>query len=128
MGLVYRNVQFGNEAGDTWVTARTFIDTGATHCQVPASVAAHLNGRLFQRMRVLLADGTLQMRDVVYLQVKVDPELPAVLTTVMVGAEGAPALVGAVAMEQLGVGIDPSTQKLVPELPVLLRTSDWQTL
>ncbi len=44
------------------------------------------------------------------------------------GSDGAPFLVGAVAFEQLGLGVDPSGQKLVPDLPVLLRSADRRTL
>jgi predicted aspartyl protease len=127
MGLVYRNVRFGAESGAAWVEVRALIDTGATHCQVPVAIAQQLQGRLFQRTRVLLADGTIQERDIVYLQVQLDETLPPVLTTVIVGGDNAPVLVVAVAMEQLGVGIDPTTQKLVSELPVLLATAHWQT-
>jgi len=128
VGLIYRNVRFGSEDGATWEGYRTLVDTGATHCLVPVSVVARLQGRLFQRAPGLLADGSVQERDIVYLQVQVDASLPPVLTTVMVGDESAPFLIGAVALEQLGLGLDPLSQKLIPELSVLLSTFNWRTI
>ena len=128
MGIIRRRVRFGSEDGSGWVTAEAIIDSGSTHCQVPPEVAAQLRARLFRRGRVILADGSIQERDIVYLQLELDPSLPAALTTAVVGSEGAPFLVGAVALELLGVGIDPNTQQLVPDLPVLLRTSNWPAL
>ena len=127
MGLIRTSVRFGSEDGSFWITTEALIDTRATHCQVTASIAVELQARLFRRGRVALADGTIQERDIVYLQLELDPSLPAVLTTAVVSAEGSPFLVGVVALELLGVGVDPSTQQLVPDLPVLLRSTNWQT-
>ncbi len=128
MGLIYGNVRFGSEDGAIWEGPRTLIDPGATHCRVPAPVAEQLHGRLFQRARVMLADGSVQERDIVYLQVQVDDAPPAVLTTVMVGDKHAPYLLGAIALEQLGLGLDLSSQELIPELSVLLSTFNWRTI
>lgn len=128
MGILRRTVRFGSEDGGQWVTREAVIDTGATHCQIPADVAIELHTRLYRRgVRVVLADGNIQERDIVYVLVEVDPSLPAILTTATVGPEAAACLVGAVALEQLSLGTDPSTQRLVPELPVLLRTANWPT-
>ena len=128
MGPVRHPVRFGSEYGLTWVTGESLIDTGATHCQIPASIASTLRARHLRRSQVLLADGSIQERDIVYVLVEVDPSLPSVLTTAVVGPEGAPYLIGAVALEQHGLGVDPGTQRLVPDVPVLLRTSNWRTI
>ncbi|MBM2826694.1 MAG: hypothetical protein HW403_758 [Dehalococcoidia bacterium] len=127
MGAVRRVVRFGSEDGNSWVSGEATIDTGATHCQVPSSVARDLNARLFRRSQVLLADGSIQERDIVYVQLELDPSLPPALTTAVVGEEGAPYLVGVVALEVLGVGVDPVTRQLVPDMPTLLRSTNWPT-
>ncbi|MBI2887225.1 MAG: hypothetical protein HYY02_08445 [Chloroflexi bacterium] len=108
--------------------AQATIDTGASHCQLPRSTAVELRARPFRRGRVLLADGSIQEREIVYIQVEVDASLPPVLTTAVVGPEDSPFLVGAVALEQLDLGIDPRSQKLVPEVSALLRTANWPTV
>lgn len=128
MGIIRRQVRFGTEDGSTWASAEAFIDTGAVHCQVSSTVASQLNARLFRSSSVSLADGSVQERDIVYVLLEIDPSQPRVLTTAAVGNDNAPFLVGAVALEQLGLGVDPSTQKLVPELPVLLQSLNWPTI
>ena len=128
MGIIRRTVRFGSEDGSRWVSAVATIDTGATHCQIAISTAGELGARLFRRSQVVLADGSIQERDIVYVRVEVDPLLPSVVTTVVVCEEGAPFLVGAVALEQLGLGADPGTQQLAPDLPVLLRSTNWSAL
>lgn len=127
MGNVRCTVRFGSEDGASWVTADALIDTGATHCQIPESIRARLRAREFRRGRVVLGDGSIQERQIVYLQLELDPSLEPVLTTVVVGGEGTAFLVGAVALEQLSVGVDPTTQQLVPDLPTLLRESNRPT-
>ena len=127
MGRVQRTVRFGSEDGNTWIAANATIDTGATHCQVPAAIATQLHARFFRRARVVIADGVLQERDLVYIQLELDSSLPPIVTTAVRGSEGAPILVGVVALEQLGVGVDPTTQQLVPDLPTLLRSTNWPT-
>jgi len=128
MGIIRRTVRFGSEDGSRWVSAVATIDTGATHCQIAPSTARELGATLFRRSQVVLADGSIQERDIVYVGVEVDPSLPPVVTTAVVGEDGAPFLVGAVALEQLGLGVHPSTQQLVPDLPVLLRSTNWSAL
>ncbi len=128
MGITRREARFGSEDGSTWLTAEAVIDTGSTHCQISESVQAALGARPFRRGRVLLANGDVDERDIVYVQLELAASLPAVLTTAVVGPEGCPSLVGAVALELLGLAVDPSTQQLIPDLPVLLRSADWPTL
>lgn len=128
MGIIRREVRFGAESEEQWVTAPTLIDTGATHCQISDATARELHARLFRTSPLVLADGSVQQRQIVYVRVQVDPSLPAVLTTAMVGPDNAPYLVGAVALEQLGLGVHPSTQQLAPDMPVLLRSTNWATV
>lgn len=128
MRIIRRTVRFGSEDGSRWVSAVATIDASATHCQIATSTAGELGARLFCRSQVVLADGSIQERDIVYVRVEVYPSLPPVVTTAVVGEEGAPFLVGAVALEQLGLGADPSTQQFVPNLPVLLRSTNWSAL
>ncbi len=125
MGIIRRTVRFGSEDGRRWVSAVATIDTGATHCQIVTSTAGALGAQLFSRSQVVLAAGSIQERNIVYVRVEVDPSLQPVVTTAVVGEDGTPFLVGAVALEQLGLGVDPSTQQLVPDLPVLLRSLNY---
>ena len=124
MGVVRQTVRFGAEDGNRWITTEAVVDIGSVHCQITAQLGA----RLFRRSRVLLANGDIEERDVVYVQLSLDPSLPEVLTTAVVGTNGAPFLVGAVALEQLGLGVDPSTGQIVPDVPLLLRIANWRTL
>lgn len=126
--IIEREMRFGSLDGSTWLPAQVTIDTGSLHSQVSPAMAAELQAPLFRRERLLLADGTTEERDVVYVRLDLDPTLPTLITTAIVGADDAPLTVGALALEQLEVGIDPLTGTLVPELHVLIRQSAWRVL
>lgn len=126
--IVERNVTFGSLDRTRWETIEATIDTGSAHCQVSRSIAERLGAVEEFRQRMVLADGTVAEESVSYLFLALDESLPAVPTTVVIGGEDAPAIVGHIALEQLAVGLDPRTGRLVPELSVLLHQSGWETL
>lgn len=127
MGRIVRPVRFGSEDGSVWVHADAAIDTGSTHCQIPESVAAQLDARLYRMTRVRLADGRIVERAIVIVLLDLDPALPPLQTTAFVADDGSPFLIGVVPLEQMGVGLDPSGDRLIPVVDDLLTISEWRT-
>ena len=128
MGRIVRPVRFGSEDGSVWVAADAAIDTGSTHCQIPESVAAQLHARVHRRSRVRLADGRMIERDIVIVLLDLDPALAPLQTLAVVGGEGSPFLIGVVPLEQMGVGLDPSGDRLIPVIDDLLGMTEWRTV
>jgi hypothetical protein len=95
---------------------------------LPESIAHHLDivGEFPERH--LLADGRVVTESVGHLALQLDESLPRIITTVTGANDSAPIVIGHIALEQTGVGINPRTGELVPELTLLLRESRWPTL
>jgi clan AA aspartic protease len=88
------------------------VDTGALFSQIPADVLARIGVTPSGTRAVHDADGT---RDVVPVA-KVDIAVEGVETATMVlcGRPGALVLLGATALETLGLVVDPTHKKLIP--------------
>lgn len=88
------------------------VDTGATFTVAPASILQRLGVEVTRRVGFVLADGTRIERDAGWMVVRVDgQEEPS---PVVFGEEGAPALLGAVTLEVLLLGVDPVSKRLIP--------------
>ena len=88
------------------------VDTGALFSQIPADVLGRIGVAPSGTRAVHYADGT---RDVVPVA-KVDIAIQGVetATVVLCGRPGALVLLGATALETLGLGVDPIHKKLIP--------------
>ena len=97
------------------------VDTGATFTVAPASVLQRLGVEVTRRVGFVLADGTRIERDAGWMVVRLDgQEEPS---PVVFGEEEAPALLGAVTLEVLLLGVDPVNERLVPVDGLMLELS-----
>ena len=126
--IIDRTVRFGSDSGETWVTVEATIDTGSHHCQIRRSTAEALGARHFKFEPIFLADGRIEQEELVWVQLELDPSLPIIPASATVGGEEAAFIVGVLALEMLGIGIDPETGRLVPRIARLLHQSNWPTL
>lgn len=92
--------------------AECWVDTGALYSQLPGSFLRDLGIASTGTRRVLLADGREEDVDLAEARFQVDGR--EVTSIVIFGNETAPALLGAVALESLGFGVDPASKQLVP--------------
>jgi clan AA aspartic protease len=102
------------------------VDTGATYSAVPEAVARELGLRRNREVTVRLADGTRQVRPLVEVRVLFDGRETPTLAFTM--PDDAPPLLGAHALEGLGLGVDPVEKRLVPVENFLLAAQDGQYL
>jgi clan AA aspartic protease len=88
------------------------VDTGATYTVVPRDVLERLGIAPQFRRRFRIADGRVVELDMAWAVVKVEGEMT--YTICVFGEPGMDALLGAVTLEELGLGVDPINQRLVP--------------
>jgi aspartyl protease family protein len=102
---------YPREAG----AARAFealVDTGAAYSVVPRPILEALGCRPIRMQRLRLADG--RGDEWPLTQVDVECEGRRVTTQVLMGPADGPVLLGAITLEALGFGVDPSGRRLVP--------------
>lgn len=94
------------------LTLSLLVDTGATYTTLPAETAEALGLTPIDRRRVLLADGREDVWPVAPIFVRLEGrEAP---TLALIAPRGGPALLGAVTLEELALGVDPSRIRLIP--------------
>ena len=89
------------------------VDTGATLSWVPRQILEQLGIPRLPRRRFLLADGGFVDRHTAGALMRMDGT--EVMVTVVVAESGDAHLLGATALETLGLGIDPIRPQLIPQ-------------
>jgi clan AA aspartic protease len=86
------------------------VDTGATYLTVPADIATRLGLRVLREQSIVTAGGRREVRPVAGVRIALEGrDAP----TVCFIAPAGPALLGAVALESLGLGVDPVARRLI---------------
>ncbi len=121
MGLFEVKVKLANTASPARSEeAQLLVDTGATLSWIPRSTLEKLGVQSASRLPFSLADGRVLERDVTTVLLTIDGRKAPV--TVAFGEPGEEAVLGATALETLGLLVDPVGQKLLPRnLLALLR-------
>src|SRR3989338_7846831 len=88
------------------------VDTGATISWIPQAVLQNRGATPFSRLPFSLADGRRLERDITAVLVQIDGRKAPV--DVAFGQEGEAAVLGATALEGLGLMVDPVAKKLIP--------------
>jgi aspartyl protease family protein len=88
------------------------VDTGAAYTVLPRSLLESLGYTAARAQRVILADGRAEEWAVT--QVDVECEGRRTFTPVLMGPASGPALLGATTLEEIGLGVDPLSRRLVP--------------
>jgi predicted aspartyl protease len=88
------------------------VDTGATYTTLPREVAEALGLEPIDTRRVRLGDGRVERWPIAPILIRVDGgEGPSLA---LIGRSGGPALLGAVTLEELALGVDPTGQRVIP--------------
>ena len=88
------------------------VDTGATYTLVPAPILRRLGVEPIGRQTFLIADGSRVEREIGEVTILLGDRRRT--TVVVFGDDGAEPLLGAVTMEEFGLGVDPVRRRLVP--------------
>ena len=117
MGTFRVAIEVGDPKGKRFEPVEALVDTGASHTALPGSVLRQLGIEPYEKGTFRMADGRLVQLDIGQTWVKVNGK--RVITQVVFSDERTEPLLGAVTLEQLGLGIDPVTKTLIP-VPRLL--------
>ena len=110
VGFTYARLGVSRREKGPWKVVRLLVDTGASYSMLPRRVLDQLGVRPRSRMSFRLADGRKVARDVAFVWTRYGKDV--IPTRVIVGEPGDAALLGVVTLEELGLRIDPKTQRL----------------
>jgi clan AA aspartic protease len=112
LGAFYHEMQIFSASGDRVETLDALVDTGASYSQVPGSVVQRL--RIFPTgtVEAELADGRAVEEPAAEIRVRIDGL--ETFTWVTFGPEGVASLMGAHALEEVRLAVDPLRRVLSP--------------
>ena len=112
MGTFRVRVEIGDQGGQRFRELEALVNTGATFTRVPQSILEALDIPAARTYTALLADGRRAPREQGWATIRLEgQQFP---TQVTFGEEGEPALLGAIALEQALLAVDPHGQRLMP--------------
>ena len=111
MGIFTVPIVVGDIQRQNTVDLEALVDTGTTFSAVPSSVLVQLGIEPVVRREVEFAHGEVREIAVGWMRVVVASQ--DILTPVMFNEEGTEPLLGAVALEEALLGVDPVGQRLV---------------
>lgn len=112
MGFTYARFRVSRRENGPWKVVRVLVDTGASYTMLPRRLIESLGIRPRRKETLRLADGTRIDRDLAIAWVSY--RKVAFPTQVIVGEPGDASLMGVVTLEELGLRVDPRTQRLQP--------------
>lgn len=123
-----KHVRFSNLAGTASVEADALVDTGATFCHIPAELAERLGLTPSGTRQLLLANGQVNEYALASAQVELVDLGERIATSVIIGSRGTPVLLGALALDAFGLGVDTIGSRLIPKVGYLLHETQWPTI
>ena len=112
MGTFSVSIGIGDPQGERWVELNALVDTGASITSVPGSILRELGVRQVMSQEFRFAQGESRRMNMGETRIRIDGR--EVGTLFLFNDEGTPALLGALALEALFLGVDPVAQRLIP--------------
>jgi aspartyl protease family protein len=117
MGTFAITIEAGDPQARRFRSIEALVDTGASYTTLPGSLLRELGVASHGQRPFLLAAGDTVVRDIGRTWVRISGQTE--MTIVVFGDDGASALLGAVTLEEFGLGVDTIARKLIP-VPGLL--------
>ena len=111
MGTFRYPVEIGTPSGTQFELVNPMVDTGATYTFVPSSLLERLNVEPIRQTGLIMADGRRMQRALGQTWIRAAGR--EVMTLVVFGDEDITPLLGAYALEGLGLGVDPVHSQLI---------------
>jgi clan AA aspartic protease len=105
--------------GGTTADGEALVDTGATNTVIPGDLLRRLGVQPYSKSVFQLADGREVELDVGRAWIAVDGRRE--FTQVVFGDPGTEPILGAVTLEEMGLGVDPVAKRLIPVKKYLMR-------
>lgn len=111
MGTFSVHIEISNRYDGEFVPMEAMVDTGASYLMIPKDLLQRLGVRQTERRFFQLADHRTVEYDMGVIELRLDNrQIPVPVVFV---PEGTNPLLGAVALEIFGLGVDPVGQKLM---------------
>ena len=112
MGTFRTPLELAADPGERFEAIEALVDTGATYTVAPAPLPRRMGVEPTLRRRFALADGSTAEWEMGIAHVRINDEtLPS---PIVFGEEDAQPLLGAVTLEEFGLGVDPVGRRLAP--------------
>lgn len=112
MGCFNVKMDIGDQQGARWISTDALVDTGAFFSSVPASMLRELGVPPVMSRDFQFGDGRIKRMNIGRTWIRVNGQ--DAFTQVTFSEEGAPILLGALALEELLFVVNPKEQQLVP--------------
>ena len=118
MGLTHVAVKVRNRDSKDTFSASFLVDTGATDSMVPASELKRIGVQPSTKKPYELANGEIHRYEVAWVELSLMDE--TISSRVIFGPDNSEPILGVMALEAVGVVVDPTNQKLkrLPALPL----------
>ena len=112
MGTFTITVEIGDQSGHQFVQTEALVGTGATFTKAPRNLLVSLDIPVDREYTAVLADGRRAPRQRGWVTIRLEgQQFP---TAVTFGEVREPVLLGALALEQALLAVDPHSQRLMP--------------
>ena len=112
MGTFKVEFEVSDPNGKRFEPVEALVDSGSTYTFLPSTMLDELGVSRAGTMTFRLADGSRIVRHIGYTWAKLNGKIGT--TPVIFSTDGATPLLGAVTLENFGLGIDPVNKSLVP--------------
>jgi predicted aspartyl protease len=112
MGVFSVAIEVGDPGGGRFERVEAVVDTGASYTQLPASTLRRLGVQADEKRTFVMADGRREQSDIGQTWARLNG-IPRMIMVVF-AEEGTQALIGAVTLQEFGLGIDTVGEKLIP--------------
>ena len=119
MGTFSVQIEIGDANRERWVSMDALVDTGSTMTSAPASLFRELGVEPESRKIFEFAQGEVRFMEVGYTWVRFEEQ--EILTQVLFNEEGSPPLLGAIALENAFMGVDPVAKRLIPVRGLMMK-------
>ena len=118
MGLTHVAVKVRNPDSKDTFSSNFLVDTGATDSMVPACELKRIGVQPSARKPYELANGEIHRYEVAWVELSLMDE--TIKSRVIFGPDNAEPILGVMALEAVGLVVDPTNQKLkkLPALPL----------
>ena len=118
MGTFRYPIEIGHSGGGEFSRVEAWADSSATYTWIPRDILAQLGYSPEYKRQFMTADGRIIERDIAWVLVRIGTEIQNSLT--VLGDEGSEPLLGAVTLEEFGLGVDSVNHTLISVVSKLL--------
>ncbi|MCH7712137.1 MAG: retroviral-like aspartic protease family protein [Chloroflexi bacterium] len=111
-------IEIGDSGQETFETLEAWVDTGASYTLIPKGVMERLGHGPTHQRPFRLADGSVVELGLCQAPLRIGEE--TAIVSCVFGDENTEPLLGATALEEFGLGVDPINHTLIPIVMNLL--------